>query len=173
MATILDVLGKTEGWQKHLTINPETFGTAAPGTGAKPKEPSWRDELDDLERRGVGSLPSTEQAERAAKELEDSVESEHRSLVNQAKKARSLAASEAFALSALERTNLVRQADKLEERARDLKANMRVRIAQAKGLAQTCKEWNPKKPRLAELRKKKAQIDAALVDASKTETSKF
>jgi PHD/YefM family antitoxin component YafN of YafNO toxin-antitoxin module len=159
MATILNVLGKLRENDKYLTIDPATFG-AAPKRDPEPE--NWRQELDELERRGVGSLPSVEQAERAAKELEDQVESEHRSLVNQAKKARQLASSEAFSLSALERTHLAEQAAKLEERARDLKSNTRVSIAQAKALVETCKQFGPLKPRLLELRKRAKELGAAL-----------
>lgn len=173
MSTILNILGKIRDNDKYLTIDPATFGNGGPVGKPKNKDDAWRDELADLERRGVGSLPETKQAETTAKELEDQVEQEHRQLVNSAKKARVFASSEAYALSALERTNLNRQADRLEERAADLKANTRVRVAQAKALAQTCREWNPKKPRLLELRKRKAEVDRLLADASKTDTDKF
>jgi hypothetical protein len=59
-------------------------------------------------------MPSLSSAEAAAKGLEDSVEHQHRDLVNQAKKARQLASSDAYALGPPERAELNRRADKLD-----------------------------------------------------------
>jgi hypothetical protein len=171
MSSILNVLGKTDGWQKHLTIDPATFGNAPKphGPSAKAKdEPDagWRDELDLLERRGVGSLPSLEQAEKDAKDLEDQIARHARDLSNQAKKSRQLASSEAFSLSAQDRSALLRQADKLDGQANDFKAGTRVKVAQAKALVDKCREFGPLKPRLIELRERKATLDALMSDPS-------
>jgi len=186
MSSIINVLAKIPEMLKYSTVTQEQYergdlpGAPPPSTAKAAKtqskpdpEANWVQELELLERRGVGSLPSVAEAEQAAKKLEDQTESEARELAESAKKSRQLASAEAFSLSAVDRSELLRQADKLEERARDLKANMRCKIAQAKALAQTCREFGPLKPRLRELRERKAHLDSLLADSSKTETPKL
>ena len=186
MSGILNVLGKCQEYLKYSVISPEQHERgdlpgAPPPSKAKAAKPQpkpdpearWQDELEYMERIGVGSLPSAAEAAEAAKKLEDQTESEARELAESAKKSRQLASAEAFSLSAVDRSELLRQADKLEERARDLKANMRCKIAQAKDFARKCREWGPSKPRLRELRERKAHLDSLLADTSKVETAKI
>jgi len=120
---------------------------------------SWRTELDELSRRLKG-LPSTEAAESnlasllsAAKAYEKEIEV----AVDQAE-----AAMKTPFLSAFEQSELARKAASLGDRLADFRKNNRVKLAQAKALVETAREWNPKRPRYEELRKRAAEIDKAM-----------
>jgi len=181
MATILNVLSKDPEMTKYSTVSAEDLNAGRlpgwqddydkrfPKAAATPKDEDWKAELAELERLGVGSLPSVSEAEQALRSLEDGLEAQAKDLTTQARKSRQLASSEAFSLSALDRTELLRGADRLEEKASRLKDSFRMRIARAKDLVVQTRTHGTaqNKKRLQELRTRKAKLDALLADPSK------
>ncbi len=121
----------------------------------------WKErmELEDLERRLKG-LPSTEDAEARVADLQGAAEAEAKQIeakINECRRA-----LKTPGLTGLERTHVAEKAEELEYQLRECRQRSDLKLRFAKGLVQTCREWNPKRKRYEELKTRAAAVKNAL-----------
>ena len=118
-----------------------------------------RMELEDLDRR-LREMPSTEQAEARLTDLQKSVDAEAKEIEAKIKECGK--ALEAPDLTGLERTLVAQKAQALDEQLQEFRQRSDTKLRFAKGLVQTCREWNPKRERYEELKQRAATVERAL-----------
>ena len=118
-----------------------------------------RMELEDLGRRLRG-LPSTEEAEAGLADLQAAVDKQARGIDATIKECRK--ALKTGELSGLEKAHVARKAEELEDQLQEFRQRSDTKLRFAKGLVQTCREWNPKRERYEELRERAAAVEKAL-----------
>lgn len=116
-------------------------------------------ELEDLDRR-LRSLPTTEDAEARLSDLQAAVDTETKQIEAKVKECRK--ALKTPDLTGLERTRVAQKAEELEDQLQRFRQRSDMKLRFAKGLVQTCREWNPKRKRYEELKKRAAAVTDAL-----------
>jgi hypothetical protein len=118
-----------------------------------------RMELEDLERR-LSGLPTTEDAESRLADLQEAVEAQAREIDAKIKECRK--ALKTRDLSGLEKTRVAQKTESLEEQLKEFRQRSDLKLRFAKGLVQTCRDWNPKRERYEELKERAAAVENAL-----------
>lgn len=118
-----------------------------------------RMELEDLDRRLRG-MPSTEQAEARLADLQETVDAEAKEIEAKIEECRK--ALKAPDLTGLERSRVAQKTQELEEQFQEFRQRSDMKLRFASGLVQTCREWNPKRERYEELRKRAGEVEKAL-----------
>lgn len=116
-------------------------------------------ELEDLDRR-LRHLPSTKEAEARLDELQAAVEAEAKEIEAKIKHCRK--ALKTPDISGLEKSQVSQKTEALEEELREFRQRSDMKLRFAKGLVQTCREWNAKRERYEELKERAATVRNAL-----------
>jgi Skp family chaperone for outer membrane proteins len=118
-----------------------------------------RMELEDLDRR-LRHLPSTEEAEAKLDELQAAVEAEAKEIEAKIKQCRK--ALKTPDLTGLEHTHVAQKAQELDDQLQEFRQRSDMRLRFARGLVETCREWNPMRERYEELKQRANAVEKAL-----------
>ena len=105
-------------------------------------------------------MPSTEEAQARLADLQAAVDTEAKQIEAKVKECRS--ALKTPNLTGLERTHVAQKAEELEYQMQVFRQRSDLKLRFAKGLVQTCRDWNPKRKRHEELKKRAAAVEDAL-----------